>query len=318
MSTIHSFTIANHEHVVNRVNELRHRADDIKSKVGHVLKHLWNTERELGAIKNLSIFGDLRKRFPNFTEAIEFFEGNAIALNQLDMPYEANPVLLIGDPGLGKTLFVSELAKLMGLPFFEISMNTASASFALTGGNLQWGDASVGFIAKSLSESSIANPIIMIDEIDKGSGNSGFNPMNSFYGLLEPHSAKRFKDEALEVEIDASKIIWVLTGNYIGNIPEAILSRMRVINISQPTKSDMPDVIKSIYTKIRTDKVFGKVINPDLDAEVINILTDLPPRQIRMTLEAAVLRAIMDRRSMIHVADIKYDKKEKRHAIGFF
>ena len=70
----------------------------------------------------------------------------------------------------------------MGLPFFEISMNTASASFALTDGNLQWGDASVGFIAKSLSESSIGNPIIMIDEVDKAGGDSRFNPMNSLYG----------------------------------------------------------------------------------------------------------------------------------------
>lgn len=182
MSTIHSFTIANHEHVVKRVNELHHRSDEIKSKVGRVLKHLWNTERELGLIQNIGIFDDLKKRFPNFNEAIEFFKGNAIALNQLNMPYEANPILLIGDPSLGKTFFVRELAKLMGLPFFEVSMNTASASFALTGGNLQWGDASVGFIAKSLSESSIGNPIIMIDEVDKAGGDSRFNPMNSLYG----------------------------------------------------------------------------------------------------------------------------------------
>ena len=318
MSTIHSFQIVNHEHVIKRVNELQYRSDEIKSKVSYALKHLWNSERKLGAIENISIFDELKKRFPNFKEAIELFEGNAIALKQLDMPYEANPVLLIGEPGIGKTLFVSELAKLMGLPFFEISMNTLSASFALTGGNLQWGDASVGFIAKSLSESSIGNPIIMIDEIDKGNGNSVFNPMNSLYGLLEAHSAKRFIDEALEVAIDASKIIWVLAGNYIENIPEAILSRMRVININPPTKSDMPDVIKSIYSNIRANKVFGKVINPELDAEVVNSLTDLSPRQIRMILETAVLKAIMDQRSIIQTSDLKYEKKGKRHAIGFF
>ena len=233
------------------------------------------------------------------------------------MPYEANPVLLIGDPGLGKTLFASELAKLMGLPFFEISMNTTSASFAITGGSLQWSDAAVGFIAKSLSESPFGKPIVMIDEIDKAGGNSRFNPLNSLYSLLEPHSAKRFKDEALEIELDASKIIWVLTGNYVENIPEPILSRMRVIHISQPTKSEMPFVIKSIYKKIRDDKTFGKVINPELDDEVINTLIELPPRQVRMALEAAALKAIMGRRSIIHLSDLKYEKKERRHAIGF-
>lgn len=317
MSTIHTFTLTDHEQVVNRVKQLHHRSDEIKSKVGFVLKQLWNPERELGAIQNIGIFDELIKRFPNFREAIEYFEGNAIALNQLDMPFEANPVLLIGDPGIGKTLFVSELAKLMGLPFFEISMNTMSASFALTGGNLQWGDATVGFIAKSLSESLKGNPIIMIDEIDKNNGGSTYNPINSLYGLLEPHSAKRFKDEALEVEIDASKIIWVLTGNYAENIPEPILSRMRVININQPTDSDMPDVIKSIYTKIRNDKAYGQVIDTSIDEEIINTLKDLSPRAIRMTLEAAVLRAIIDRRSTINSSDLKFTKKEKHHAIGF-
>ena len=109
----------------------------------------------------------------------------------------------------------------------------------------------------------------------------------------------------------------VLTGNYVENIPEPILSRMRVIHISQPSKSEMPFVIKSIYKKIRDDKTFGKVINPELDDEIINTLIELQPRQVRMTLEAAALKAIMGRRSIIHLSDVKYEKKERRHAIGF-
>lgn len=72
--------------------------------------------------------------------------------------------------------------------------------------------------------------------------------------------------------MDASKIIWVLTGNYVENIPEPILSRMRVINIDQPTRSEMPSVVRSIYSNIRSDKVFGKIINTDLGDEIIDSL----------------------------------------------
>ena len=52
MSTTHSFSVVNREQVIKRVNELSYRSDEIKSKVGHILKQLWNTERELLAIPN--------------------------------------------------------------------------------------------------------------------------------------------------------------------------------------------------------------------------------------------------------------------------
>lgn len=317
MHSNNTIFITKHEDVIRRVEELRSRSDELKSKLGYTLKQLWNGERDLGEVNDLSIFTGLKTRFPNFREVIEYFESNAIALHHLGMPFEANPVLLIGEPGLGKTLFVSELAKAMALPFFDISMNTMSASFALTGGNLQWGDASVGFIAKSLAGSPVANPVIMIDEIDKSKGSPHYNPINAFYSLLEKHSAQRFKDEALEIEMDVSRVIWVLTGNYIEDIPVPILSRMKIFTIKQPEIEDMPAVIQSIFLKIRDERAYGKAIASELDESVINRLVDLQPRQVRMALEDAVLTAIMQHRYTVQVTDIKSQRKEKRHGIGF-
>lgn len=67
--------------------------------------------RRLAYVDNLNLYSELHERFPNFNEVINFYEINAIALKRLDQPFKAIPVLLQGNPGLGKTYFVSELAR---------------------------------------------------------------------------------------------------------------------------------------------------------------------------------------------------------------
>jgi ATP-dependent Lon protease len=232
--------------IKKRIDDLKYRSEDIKSRLAIPLKKLWNPERILRTVSSSVDFGELRNNFPQFEEVIDFYENTAITLARLNMPFEVPPVLLQGDPGFGKTFFASELAKLLNFPFFEISLATTTSTFALSGGSIQWAEGATGFICDTLAESEIANPIILIDEIDKSSSEGKYSPLNVFYGLLESHSAKRFRDEALDVELDASKIIWIATGNYIQNIPDPIMSRMRVFQIKQPCTSRMPCVVSSI------------------------------------------------------------------------
>ncbi|MDP3610202.1 MAG: AAA family ATPase [Methylophilus sp.] len=318
MSTTHKFNLVDHQQLVGRVEELKHRHEDIKSKVGFVLKQLWDCERELRVIQDLSPFDSLKIRFPNFIEVIEYYEVHATALKNLNLPFETNPILLLGDPGLGKTFFVAELAKSLQLPLFEICMNITTASFAISGGSLQWGDGAVGFIAKSIAACPIGNPIFMIDEVDKSNNGNGYNPINPLYNLLETHSASKFKDEALELELDVSKVIWILTANQINNIPEPIISRMKVFQINRPGLNDMPNIVESIYSKIRKDKSFGNILSSSIDSSVINSLIGLSPREIKMTLENAVMSAVIHRRTNIINSDLDTMNRRKYHAIGFY
>lgn len=311
-----SFSIAQPEQVKNRVSELSKRSEDVKSRVALTLKALWRPERELAMLSNVEIFQELKNRFPHFIEVIELLECNAIALSRLELPFECPPLLLLGDPGLGKTYFFGELARLMNFPFYEISMATMTASFALTGGSIQWAEGTVGFIAKSLANSEIANPIILIDEIDKCSGGH-FNPLNVFYSLLEPHSAKHFKDEALEIELDVSRVIWIATANYANNIPEPILSRMRVIDISQPTPSQMVKVVESIYKDFRANKLYGGLMSPIIDDDTMQLLTMKSPREVRTAIDTGCLIAIRDNRNQLRPADIAKTTKERRN-VGFY
>lgn len=308
--------IADANSVKKRVDQLTHRSSDIKSKLSFVLKKLWNPERHLNVVSSNIDFNHLRLNFPQFEEVIDFYQSTIIGLSKMEVPFEITPVLLQGEPGLGKTYFASELAKLIGLPFYEISLATATASFALSGGSIQWAEGSPGFICHTLAESEVANPIILIDEIDKASSESNFNPLKVFYGLLESHSAKRFRDEALEIELDASKIVWIATANYLHNIPEPIQSRMRIFQITQPEPLQMATVVKNIYTHLVESKPYGKLLNSSLDEPVIHNLATKSPRQIKLSLESAAFQAIRFERTAISVYDLPQVKKESYH-VGF-
>ena len=310
------FVIANFNNVKKRVDDLKPRSDDVKSRLGVILKKLWNTERTLRSVPSSIDFNSLRQRFPQFGEVIEFYEDAVIILDQLDKPFQVPPVLLQGDPGLGKTYFSSELAKLLNLSFYEISLSTTSSSFALSGGNIQWAEGSPGFIAKTLADSSDANPIILIDEIDKAAQEARYNPINVFYSLLESHSAKRFCDEALEFELDASKIIWIATANYMQSIPAPIQSRMRVFQIKQPDPSLMFSVVDSIYSHVLSSNVFGPLLDETLTETVINQLVTQSPRKIKLAIEESAFKAIRNGRSTIQLADLPMIKTEAYH-VGF-
>lgn len=316
MSKDQIYSIANFDNVKKRVDDLKQRSDDVKSRLALTLKKLWNCERLLRSVPANIDFRSLNQRFPQFEEVTDFYENTIISLARLNLPFEIPPVLLQGDPGLGKTFYASELAKLINLPFFEISLATATSSFALSGGSVQWAEGTTGFISETLAESPVANPLILIDEIDKASLGVKFNPLNVFYGLLEPHSARRFRDEALEVELDASKIIWIATGNYIHNIPAPIQSRMRVFNITQPDPDSMLPVIESIYSHVINNKAYGQLLDPQLDDAVINQLLNQSPRAVRLALEEGAFKAIRNQRSTIISSDLPVMKKEKNR-VGF-
>ena len=313
-----SYTISNFTSIKKRVDDLSHRSEEVKSRLGLILKKLWNPERIIYSVPSTTTFDDLRYRFPQFEEVIDFYENSVIISAKLNLPFQIPPVLLQGDPGLGKTYFSSELAKLLSLPFYEISLATTSASFSLSGGNIQWSEGSPGFIANTLAESPVANPIILIDEIDKaGQGSSRFNPMNVFYGLLEPHSAKRFIDEALEFELDASKIIWIATANYMNSIPEPIQSRMRVFEIKQPNPSGMLSVIKSIYAHVVTSNTYGKMLDDALPEVVMHHLSSQSPRKIKLAIEEGAFKAIRHGRRTIQAEDLPIFKVEEKYHVGF-
>lgn len=307
--------IANSCDVKRRVNSLKNRSSDIKVRLGPILKKLWNPERIFLAVSSQIDFGDLRQNFPQFGEVIDFYEDTVRTLAKLDAAFEISPILLQGDPGLGKTYFASELARTIGLQFYEISLATTTASFALSGGSTQWSEGSPGFVCNTLAESEYINPFILIDEIDKCSGSTSYDPLNAFYGLLESHSAKRFRDEALEIQLDASKIVWMATSNYLDNIPVPLKSRMRIFQINQSSPKQMEIVVRKIYEQMINTKPYGSLLSKYLNDDVVKRLSTKNPREVKLAIEESSYKALRADRAVIKLNDLPNDRS--KYHVGF-
>jgi ATP-dependent Lon protease len=244
----------------------------------------------------------LREMFPNFSEAIDFYR-QQFALSRLSgrETFSANPVLLAGPPGVGKTAFCQALARLVTAPFELISLSGITAGFVLGGMSSGWAEGKPGRVVESLARSRCANPLILCDELDKSKGDKRYDPHGPLYQLLEKETSASFVDEALEVATDCSRIVWAGTCNKPEVLPEPILSRFTLIDVQRPTPSQMEQVLRSIYQKIRQHQPWGAQFNEALAPAVVSKMIDsgLEPRLLQQELIAACGKAA------VRYADIK-------------
>jgi len=254
---------------------------------------------------------------PNFGQVLEDIRKQlALCLSSED-PLELEPMLLLGDPGIGKTHFARRLAKLLGTGYNFIGMSSLTAGWILSGASAQWKNAKPGKVFDALVNGDYANPVIVVDEIDKAGGDSQYDPLGSLYTLLEHDTACDFIDEFAEVPIDASEVVWIATANHSRSIPEPILNRMNVYAIDPPDTEGSRRIAQSIYDELRAEHAWGRAFPPQLGGESLDRLARLKPREMRRVLLAAFGNAKLDGRSEVRPEDVVEDRVAKKARIGF-
>src|SRR5258708_8459021 len=145
----------------------------------------------------------LFEELPNFTAVLEGIRKLlALCVDSNDW-IELPPMLLLGEPGIGKTHFARKLAHLLGTGFGFVPMSSLTAGWVLSGASSQWKNAKPGKVFDTFLNGEYANPVIVVDELDKASSDGQYDPLGALYELLEIQTATRFVDEFVELPIDA-------------------------------------------------------------------------------------------------------------------
>src|SRR5438094_8907309 len=193
----------------------------------------------------------LFQELPNFGTVLEDIRKHLALCVDSDDSIELPPMLLLGEPGIGKTHFARKLSQLLGTGFGLVPMSSLTAGWILSGASSQWKNAKPGKVFDTLVNGDYANPVIVVDEIDKASADGQYDPLGALYELLEVETATRFIDEFVELPIDASGAVWLATANDAGRIPEPLLSRLAVYQIEAPDAEGAARIACTIYGERR-------------------------------------------------------------------
>ena len=253
---------------------------------------------------------------PNFTDVLEDIRKHIALCIDSNDSVELPPMLLLGEPGIGKTHFARKLSQLLGTGFGFVPMSSLTAGWVLSGASSQWKNAKPGKVFDTFVNGDYANPVIVVDEIDKAGGDGQYDPLGALYELLETETATRFVDEFVELPIDASGAVWLATANDAARIPEPILSRLAVYEIEPPDAEGAARIARTLYGEIRGAHDWGRQFPEALSASALEKLAALPPREMRRAIQCAFGNAKIAGRTEVGPDDIQ-DPRARKQRIGF-
>jgi ATP-dependent Lon protease len=307
---------------VYRVDDVGRRLDRLPDKEHETLRSTYERMLEKGPDRfqvkpaGLPAMDHLYDDLPNFTAVLDDVKRQLALCEDSRDALEITPLLLLGSPGIGKTHFARALSELLGTGMGFISMSSMTAGWVLSGASSQWKGARAGKVFETLVEGQYANPVMVVDEIDKAGGEHAYDPLGALYGLLEHDTAGSFIDEFAEVPIDASQVIWVATANDARSIPDPILNRMNVYDVLPPDREQARHIAAKLYRSIRADHGWGSRFDPEPSADVLDRLSEMAPRDMRRAWMTAFGNAKLAKRDQVQPQDLP-DTGSRRSPLGF-
>jgi ATP-dependent Lon protease len=185
-------------------------------------------------------------------------------------------LLLVGLQGIGKTTLAISVAEAMGREFIRISMGAIGSVLEIRGRSKVFPEAEPGQIVKALIKCGVRNPVILLDEIEKSSGEAGLRSdiMATLLEVLDPNQNPTFRDHYVDYPVDLSDVLFICSANNTGSISTPVMDRMEVIKM--PSYTDAEKIV------IARDYLLPKILsNTGLNPEELKIDPNLWPNIVR-------------------------------------
>jgi len=152
-----------------------------------------------------------------------------------------SPILLfVGLQGIGKTTLAISIAEALGRKFVRIAMGAIGSVLELRGRSKVFPEAEPGQIIKALIKTQVRNPVILLDEIEKASGEAGLRAdvMATLLEILDPAQSVEFRDHYVDFPVNLSDVMFICSANNLGTLSTALLDRMEVIKFNAYTDAE--------------------------------------------------------------------------------
>lgn len=244
---------------------------------------------------------ELRGELGHLPGLVDAVEASITRAATSGLPFRLGPLLLVGAPGTGKSYAARRLAEILSLQLRLIDMAAQQTNSYLHGSDKHWGNAAPGALFELLILGTQANPLIVLDEIDKGATRSNFDPLSPLYIALEASTAKLTKDMCIPATFDASHVSYIATANSLRGLPMPLLSRFEIIQCLPPGPRESLQMARRVWDQVAA--TFGAEGEPP--RAFLVSLAEFPPRRMVQLLERAFARMLIAGRRKIEKRDFE-------------
>lgn len=234
-----------------------------------------------------------------------------ISVGKLTHGLKGSIICLVGPPGVGKTSVGKSIARALNRKFFRFSVGGMRDEAEIKGHRRTYVGAMPGKLVQALKQCQTMNPVIMIDEIDKMGVSYQGDPASALLEVLDPEQNKDFLDHYLDVRIDLSNVLFIVTANMLDTIPEPLIDRMEILRLSGYIMEEKVEIAKK-YLIPRNRKLMGlKASAVTFTTEALKAIINGYAREAGVRSFENTIKKILRRVAMAFVKEKDSRKKKK-------